>query len=347
MKAIQVHQFVSDFSKTDDSHISLNSAIPKPEKFKKDEVLVKVSACSISPGDVIMLQGNLIFLHQPFPFVPGMDICGTVEDANGHDEAFKVGDVVVASNDMTPVGGLAEYMVVKVSELKHKPTNVNRLEAAASSSAITARNAVVDHVQKGDRVLILGGSGGVGSAAIQIAKHVANAEFVATTSSQTEFCEKLGADMVIDYRESNWWEMQWEQKFDKIIDCVGGGNFYGRATNVLKCGKQGGQFVAVTGDVTKPDCRTAWKAIKFFASLPWRPLYTRLKSRTLPHYVLLMPYDVPNGRAQVLEWMEKEQLRIPLDSNNSPYEFTTEWVRAAFAKLASGHAHGKVVISIE
>jgi len=347
MKAIQVNQFVSDFSKMDDSHMSLNTAVAKPT-LKKDEVLIKVSACSISPGDVIMVHGNLIFLHEAFPFVPGMDISGTVEDPNGHEDEFTKGDVVVAANGMSPVGGLAEYMAVSVAEVKHKPDSVNPLQAAASSSAITARNAVLDHVQKGDRVLILGGSGGVGSAAIQLAKSsMVQASFVATTSSQEDFCKKLGADMVINYHKSNWWEMMEEfdnQKFDKIIDCVGGGNFYGKATQVLKPGKQGGEFIAVTGDDTKPDCRTVWKAIKFFANLPWRPLYTRMQGRKLPHFTMLMPYDAPNGRSQVLEWMDQGKLSIPLEPS---YEFTSQGVRDAFTKVASGHAHGKVVISMK
>lgn len=68
------------------------------------------------------------------------------------------------------------------------------------------------------------------------------------------------------------------KQFDVIVDTVGGGNFYGRAEQVLKPGKQGGKFVAVTGDDPRPDCRTVWKAIKFFANMPLRPLYTKIKS---------------------------------------------------------------------
>lgn len=341
---MQVHQFVSDFSKMDDSHMSMNETAVKPALLKTNQLLIKVSACSISPGDKVMIQGNIIFLHETFPFVPGMDVCGTVQDANGHEQLFQNGDVVVAANGMSPVGGLAEYMAVDVAEVKHKPTTVNVLEAAASSSAITARNAVMDHVRKGDRVLILGGSGGVGSAAIQVAKRIAQASFVATTSSQDDFCTTLGADLVINYQNSNWWEVDWDQKFDTIIDCVGGGNFYGKATNVIKPGKLGGTFIAVTGDDTNPDCRTVWKAIKFFAKMPWRPLYTSIRRRTLPKYVMIMPYDVPNGRTQVLEWMGEGKLSIPLELK---YSFTAQGVRDAFAKVAGGHAHGKVVISMD
>ena len=133
-----------------------------------DEMLIQVLACSLSPGDIIMLGGNAIFLHpKSFPFVPGMDVCGKILNPNGSTD-FQINDVVVAANGISPQGGLAQYMAIKKSEAVHKPDNVNILEAAASSSAITARNAVLDHVKEGDRVLILGGSGGVGSAAIAL-----------------------------------------------------------------------------------------------------------------------------------------------------------------------------------
>ena len=344
MKAIQVHQFVSDFSALEgkDDILSMSTDVPKPS-LKKKQVLIRVLACSISPGDVIMVHGNLIFMHESFPFIPGMDVCGVIVDANG-SKKFNVGDVVVADNGMVPIGGMAEFMAVSEDEAVLKPPKLSIEECAASTSAITARNAVMDHVNVGDRVLILNGSGGVGSAAIQIAKKHAKASFVATTSSQIDFCKQLGADQVINYRLENWWEIPYDKKFDVIIDCAGGGNFYGRAEKVLKTGKQGGKFVAVTGDDTRPDCRTVWKAIKFFAAMPWRSIYTRLlKSSTLPRYILMMPYDFPQGRKQVLTWMEEGTLSIPLDNK---YEFSAESVRAAFTKVASGHAHGKVVVSM-
>lgn len=346
MKAIQVHKFVSDFKALRDADdIMSMQEVPRPVP-KKGQLLVKVSACSISPGDIIMVHGNLIFMHADFPFVPGMDVCGTVQDANGSNK-FKVGDVVVAANGMSPVGGMAEYMAVDEAEAVLKPANVTNQVAAASSSAITARNAVMDHVQPGDRVLILNGSGGVGTAAIQLAKY-RKASFVATTSSQIAFCKKLGADRVVNYREENWWEVDYGdgQKFDKIIDCAGGGNYYGRATKVLKPGKQGGEFIAVTGDDTKPDCRTIWKAIKFFAAMPWRPLYSRLKSNTLPKYILMMPYDMSQGRQEVLQWLNEGTLKVPLDGE-SPMSFNVDNVRKAFATVASGHAHGKVVVTMD
>jgi NADPH:quinone reductase-like Zn-dependent oxidoreductase len=361
MKAAQVHRFVTDFGSAESlaDSLTITTNVPRPIP-TKSQILVRVLACSISPGDAIMVHGNLIFLHQPFPFVPGMDICGVVVEEPDNDKQkkkispknagpplFRPGDIVVASNGIAAVGGLAEYMAVDVKEAVHKPADVGILEAAASSSAITARNAVMDHVKSGDRVLILGGSGGVGSAALQLAKHIVGASYVATTSTQEELCAKLGADRVIDYRTEDWWDMKhYDQKlFDVIIDCVGGPDHYGHAPAVLKPAKAGGTFVAVTGDDPLPDCRTWWRAIQFFFHLPWRPLYAWWHGRTLPKYVMIMPYDIPQGRAQVLQWMADGRLSIPLDGD--PFPFTDDGVRAAFGKIGTGHAHGKVVVAVQ
>eukprot|EP00584_Thalassiosira_punctigera_P010438 CAMPEP_0172528010 /NCGR_PEP_ID=MMETSP1067-20121228/2536_1 /TAXON_ID=265564 ORGANISM="Thalassiosira punctigera, Strain Tpunct2005C2" /NCGR_SAMPLE_ID=MMETSP1067 /ASSEMBLY_ACC=CAM_ASM_000444 /LENGTH=353 /DNA_ID=CAMNT_0013311859 /DNA_START=105 /DNA_END=1166 /DNA_ORIENTATION=- len=350
MKAIQVHDFIDldglGDEKIAETSLSMKDSVPKPASLKKNQLLVKVLACSISPGDVITVQGNMLVMHQSFPFVPGMDICGTVVDNNG-STLFQNGDVVVASNGMTPVGGMAEYMAVDEAQAAIKPSDVPNEEAASSSSAVTARNAVLDHVKEGARVLILGGAGGVGSAAIQVAKKHGKASFVATTSTQIDLCKELGADRVVDYRSEDWWTIEEfrEEKFDVVIDTVGGGNFYGRATEVLKTGKEGGSFVAVTGDEPKPDCRTVWSTIKFFARMPCRPVYTRIRSGTYPKYVLLLPYDEAEGRKQVLGWMREESLKIRLDEA-SPLPFTAEGVGNAFRKVGSGHAHGKIVVQI-
>jgi len=346
MKAIEVHQFIQDFDDVRDT-MKMNNQAERPT-LKKNQMLIKVLACSLSPGDVIKVGGNLIFLHpSKFPFVPGMDVCGIVEDPNG-DDRFKVGDTVVAADGINSEGGMAQYMAIPKSEAVLKPAQVGVLEGASSSSAITARNAVLDNVKKGDRVLILGGSGGVGVASIQLAKHHAKASFVATTSTQSALCESLGADQVINYRTENWWELEAFQKdkFDVIIDTVGGGNFTNKAAKVLKTRKQGGSFIAVTGDDPKPLVNTWWKAIKFMAKMPARPLYTWWNGKRLPKYVALMPYDYPQGRTQVLGMMENKALKIPLD-DQCPLPFSEEGVRKAFEIVASGHAHGKVVVSME
>lgn len=343
MKAMCATQYASSSFDNLDKIMSIKS-IPICKPTSK-QLLVKVLACSISPGDKIMMKGKLIFLRRPFPFIPGMDICGEVVDPNGSTQ-FKVGDLIVASNGFSPTGGMAEYMAVDKSEAVLKPKILGINESAACSSAITARNAVMDHVLPGDRVLILGGSGGVGLSAIQFAKHQAKASFVATTSTQTELCAAAGADLVLNYRQEKWWEYSWEKKFDKIIDTVGGGNFDRKAHLVLKTNKAGGEFVAVVGDNPDPDVSSLLKVLPFMWEMMRQPLMTRLFPRRNPKYTLLAPYNVTAGRKEVLDLMAKGEHSIEIE-NRCPCPFTDEGVREAFRIVASGHAHGKVIVSME
>jgi NADPH:quinone reductase-like Zn-dependent oxidoreductase len=90
-------------------------------------MIIQVLACSISPSDIIIVHGNLIFMHEALPFIPGMDVCGVVHDPNGHDSKFRTGDVIVASPNglVSPTGGMDEYMAIAVSEAVLKPPTVN------------------------------------------------------------------------------------------------------------------------------------------------------------------------------------------------------------------------------
>ena len=375
MKAVYVHEFVKDYEeikKKDSTVITVDEVAPHPtlshttsssskttkEKNKNNnELLVKVLACSLSPGDVNMIEGNFYFLHpQSFPFIPGNDICGIVEETTSSTCKFRKGDIVVGDNGFTPTGGLAEYAIIPESQAVLKPHGVTIFEAAAcNTSATTASNAVLDHVKENDRVLILGGSGGVGSVAIQLAKHVAKASFVATTSTQHKLCGSvLGADAVIDYRLQNWWEIEEYQnnKFDVIIDTVGGGNYDGKAEKVLKSRRhldgRCGEFVAVVGDNPKPTANTLWKAIQYTFQLFVRPLYNNTVGRyyyDLPKYTLLLPYDTVLAKKQVLDMIQTRKIKIPLEAK-TPYPFTKQGICDAYQKVASGHAHGKVVISM-
>ena len=114
---------------------------------------------------------------------------------------------------------------------------------------------------------------------------------------------------------------------------------------MLKSRADGGEFVAVVGDIPKPNANTLWKAIKFTFSLFVQPLHNVTFGRHLPKYTLLLPYDSNLARKQVLDMMENNTLKIPLEAK-SPYPFTKDGVCAAFKCVASGHAHGKVVITM-
>mmetsp|Transcript_17708 Transcript_17708/g.25984 ORF Transcript_17708/g.25984 Transcript_17708/m.25984 type:complete len:473 (-) Transcript_17708:491-1909(-) len=350
MKSIQVHKFSSEFGKVDEGMLTFSTTTAKPKtrkKTKSKDMIIRVLTCSTSPADTLMMKGDIVFLHpsKGFPYVPCMDVCGVVEEIDSGVTEFKVGDYIVANNGFSPEGGMAEYMLVKSSNATLKPGNVDIIQAAAASSAVTALHAS-EHVTEGDRVLILGGSGGVGTSAITLAKSIAGASFVATTSTQAELCKDLGADVVIDYREQNWWEMKefQENKFDKIIDTVGGGNFE-NAILVLKNRRQGGEFIAVAGDDPTPKVGSWFGALKASSGMRLRSLGTRLRPRNNPGYIMLTPYDEINGLAQVLQLVQERKLKIVVDPV-TPLPFSEEGAKKAFDVQGSRHAHGKIVLKI-
>lgn len=327
--------------------VSIVNDWPRPSLDGKKKLLVRVHACSVSPGDKHCMSGGIRALIAPssFPYVVGMDVCGVVEAADD-GTGFSVGDMVWSSNGVEPWGGMAEVTAVKASETALKPKGVDVLTAASSTSALTAVNALeAGGVQTGSRVLVLGGSGGVGTATVQLCKN-AGASFVATTSTQGDLMTSLGADRVVDYRSENWWEINEfrETRFDAIIDCVGGNNHWIRAADVLKSRADSGTFVAVCDDNPNPEYTSICLAIgPLFKSLLGRPLWNLLTRK--PYYKLVMTDSSAAAKTKVLSLLDSGRLNIILDSS-SPLPFTEEGVKAAFAQVESRHAHGKVTVKM-
>ncbi|CAM9955163.1 unnamed protein product, partial [Heterosigma akashiwo] len=231
------------------------SEIPRPVITKgSGEMLVRVLACSFTPGDWRMLSGQARLLKKPegWPYVPCLDIAGIVEGVD-EDESDQVGDEIIGTWDgMFGAGGLAEYALVKTSLATLKPKNISFCEGAALANSPNHALKVIElaNVCETDRVLVLGGSGGVGLNVIQMAR--SRASFIAATSSDTSMLHSLGVDRAIDYRSEHWWEVPefLHEPFDVIIDCAEGRAAWGRAcqSRVLKRGAQrlqGGRFIAV------------------------------------------------------------------------------------------------------
>jgi len=211
--------------------------LPKPTKddLKPGKLILKVHASSLNPADYKQRSGAQRFLIKiSLPVVYGFDFCGTViATPEGHQSSFSEGDVVFGMVKGIRRGSLAEYMIVDEDVCVLKPESVSDEDAASIPLvAITAVKAFrkcglkeYDPDGKRPRVLVTGGAGGVGSCAIQLAKNLYNASFVATTASpgkKTELVKGLGADHVVNYREENVADVfQNEPPFDAIFDCVG------------------------------------------------------------------------------------------------------------------------------
>lgn len=330
--------------------LSMSSEWPKPTLNPKGgQMLVRVEACSLSPGDAIFVTGVCSKVMQPenFPCVPGMDVCGIVEEI-AEGSKFKVGDRVICSNGMLPVGGLAEYMAADIKNAALAPKNVGIVGAAAlpnspMAAMLTARAA---KIKPGDRVMVLGGSGGVGTSLVQLVKD-AGASFVATTSTNESLMSSLGADMVINYRTQKWWEIEEfkSKPFDVVVDCVGWRDEWkaSKRAGVLKPYRQGGRYIAVAFTDT-PRMTTIWEGVKLFAPVLWRVLWTYLYP-WVPRYVSIICEPVERDFEELAQVVADGRLK-PVIAQSSPYPFTIEGVKEAFSLQMSKHAHGKVVVKI-
>ena len=213
MKAIVVHEYGGpEVLKYED--------VPRPEP-KENEALVQVIAAGVNPVDALIRTGKYAkFFGTTLPLIPGYDIAGIVEKTGAKITKLKAGDSIYAY--VLWGGGYAEYAVATEGEATAKPKSLNYIEAAAAPLvALTAWQALIDtaKLSAGQTVLIHGGSGGVGSMAIQIAK-ARGAKVIATAStSNQELLKQLGADVAIDYTKTKFEDVA--KDVDVVLDSVG------------------------------------------------------------------------------------------------------------------------------
>lgn len=223
-----------------------NIEIPE---LKEGEVLVKVKAAGVNPVDAVITNGYYKdMLPHSFPVISGWDLAGTIEDRGHAARKFSVGEDVYAYARRPEVkwGTYAEYIVIPESYLSKKPVNISFEEAAGIPLAgLTAYQGLFDSgkLEKGQRVLIVGASGGVGGFAIQLAKNK-GAEVIGVASAENSFFMKqLGADHTIDYKKQDIGKAArdiYEDGVDLIFDCNGADSM----KQSLKALKPGGRVVS-------------------------------------------------------------------------------------------------------
>uniref|UniRef100_UPI0040482524 NADP-dependent oxidoreductase n=1 Tax=Yoonia sp. TaxID=2212373 RepID=UPI0040482524 len=281
-----------------------------------DSVIIKVHAASVNPIDNILRMGYMKeIMPLTFPFVMGYDVSGVVTEVGKDVTTFKVGDAVYARPNQDDKGAVAEFARVKEAELALKPESLTHAEAASLPLAgLTAWQAFVEFadLKQGQKVLIHAGSGGVGTLAIQMAKHLG--AFVATTVSarNADLVKSLGADLVIDYKSEAFDEVISE--YDVVLDMVGG-EIMNRSFKVLK---KGGHLVSIKGQDT--DGLAAKHDVKF----DWFFMH-------------------PDG-AQLKALADQVAAGVLKPVIDSTFKFAD--AGKAYAHLADGHAVGKIVIDM-
>jgi NADPH:quinone reductase-like Zn-dependent oxidoreductase len=287
-------------------------------------VLVHVLAVSVNAADWHVLRGRPLFsratlgLLRPKHQILGVDVAGRVEAVGSGVTRFKAGDEVYANLLDHGYGGFAEYVSVPVEAMAAKPASLSFEEAAAvPMAATTALQGLGRHgtLQPGQQVLINGGSGGVGSFAVQLAK-ASGAEVTAVTSTPNlELVRSLGADQVIDYAKEDF--TRTGRRWDRILDTVGN-----RSVPDLRRALAPGGKAAVTG----------------FTSVR-RLLGVSLRGGK--DIAQVQAHVTTRDLALLSELIEAGKLRPQIDRR---YRFAE--LPAAIAYLEQGHARAKVVVGV-
>ncbi len=286
------------------------------------EVLVKVLAVSVNPADWHCLRGKPLFaratlgLLRPKHPILGGDIAGQVETLGDGVTQFTPGDEVYASLLDHGFGGFAEYVSVPVDAMASKPANLTFEEAAAVPiAAVTALQGLRHHgdIQAGQKVLVNGASGGVGTFAVQIAKSF-GAEVTGVTSTRNiDLVRSLGADHVVDYTSTDFVES--EQRYDLILDAIGNRSVPDLSRACAKGGK-----AAVVG----------------FTSVAHA---IGVSLRGGKGMAMVSAHVTAKDLELLSELIEAGKVRPQIDRR---YPFAE--IPAAIAYLENGHARGKIVV---
>ncbi|HQZ58355.1 MAG TPA: NADP-dependent oxidoreductase [Acinetobacter sp.] len=311
--------------------------LPKPH-LQPDDVLIQIHAASINPLDLRVLEGEFkAILPVKFPFILGNDLAGVVVEVGDRIKKFKIGDEVYAKTDQT--GAFAEYAVVKASALSLKPRNLSMQQAASLPLvALTSWQAIVEiaKVQTGQKVLIHAGSGGVGTIAIQLAKHLGAVVATTTSGKNADWVKALGADIIVDYKTTDFEDVI--QDYDVVFDTQGGKTLE-KSLHVLK---RGGRVISISGPPDSNFAKTInanWLLQWIIPLLSWS-IRHKAKKRGIEYSFLFMQ---PNGNqlAEIAQLVESGAIKPVVDQ-----VFDIANTKQALEYVNTGRAKGKVVINM-
>ncbi|WP_246292067.1 NADP-dependent oxidoreductase [Lentzea indica] len=314
--------------------------VPEPE-VREHDVLVQVHAAGVNALDVKIRDGEfkLVLPYRP-PFVLGNDVAGVVVRAGAGVRRFKPGDEVYARPDKDRIGTFAELISVNEDDLAPKPKRLTMEEAAAVPLVgLTAWQALVEiaDLRKGQKVFIHAGAGGVGTFAIQLAKHLGATVATTTSAANVDLVKRLGADVVIDYRKDDFETVL--RDYDVVLNSLDDETLR-KSLRVLK---PGGKLISISGP---PDPAFAREIGK-----PWtlgpvmRVLSRRIRKaaqrRQVSYSFLFMR---ANGKqlSEITSLIDSAVI-TPVIDRIFPFESTNE----ALAYVQKGRAKGKVVVKIK
>jgi NADPH:quinone reductase-like Zn-dependent oxidoreductase len=313
MKSIQINRYGGN----DVIEVNDATSVPNPSSGK---ILVNVKSCGVNPVDWKIREGYMKQMIQlQFPSTLGLDFSGIIKQV-GEDvpSDFKQGDEVYGQASILRggSGAFAESAVVDQDAIAHKPKILNHEEVSALPLVdVSAWQALVENIglSKGQKILIHGGAGGIGSIAIQLAKHLG--AYVATTVSTNDkqFVQELGADQVIDYKTENFQDTI--SDYDAVFDTVAG-DTYKRSFKVLK---KGSGIIVSMLEQPNSDLMNQYGVKAVF-------LFSQVNKERL---------------TKLAEWVDQNNIKVNVDKT-----FALDEAAKALDYQKDVHPRGKVVLTI-
>jgi alcohol dehydrogenase len=313
--------------------------MPEPE-LRDDDVLVQVHAAGVNVLDSKIRDGEFkLLLPYRLPLVLGNDVAGVVIRVGSRVRRFKPGDEVYARPDTFRMGAFAERIAMSEAAVAIKPKTLSMEEAASIPLvALTAWQLLIDraNVKKGQKILIHAGSGGVGTVAIQLAKHLG--AFVATTTStaNVDWVKNLGADVVIDYRKDDFAVAL--RDYDVVVNSLGT-DVLEKSLRVLK---PGGKLISISGPPEPSFAKSigaSW-LLRQVIRLLSRRIRKQAKHRGVTYSFLFMKESGDQLR-EISALIDAGVIR-PVVDRVFPFESISE----AMAYVDTGRAKGKVVVKV-
>jgi NADPH:quinone reductase-like Zn-dependent oxidoreductase len=308
----------------------------------ENEVLVQIHAAGVNLLDSMIKWGEFkLFLPYKTPLINGHDMAGVITKVGAKVKKFKIGDEVYSRVADYRIGTFAEYISVNENDLALKPKNITMDEASSIPLvALTAWQALVEiaDLKKGQKVFIQAGSGGVGTIAIQLAKHLGATVATTTSSTNSDLVKSLGADIVIDYKTQDFETIL--RDYDVVLHSNRDTKILEKSLRILK---SNGKLISLVGPPT-PEFATS-------IGLPWYlRLVTKLISLNIKKkaqklnttFVFLFMRADGNQLGEITKLIESGVIKPVIDK-----VFSFEQTNDALSYIETGRAKGKVVVKVK
>ncbi|AVR33236.1 MULTISPECIES: NADP-dependent oxidoreductase [Bacillus cereus group] len=314
--------------------------VPTPE-INEYEVLAEIHAASINPIDFKIRDGKVkMLLKYEMPLILGNDFSGVITKVGSKVTRFKVGDEIYARPRKNKIGTFAEYIAIHEYDIALKPKNLSFEEAASIPLVgLTSYQALHDimQLQKGQKILIHAGSGGVGTFAIQLAKIMGATVTTTASEAGANLVTSLGADEIINYKTEKFEDIL--KNYDGVFDTIGGATLE-KSFNIIK---SGGNIVSVSG---MPNARFG----KEFGSGFFKTLLFSLASKKLTalekkhnaQYSFLFMKPSGDQLRTIANYIEAGKIKPVIDRI-----FPFEDAQKAMEYSESGRAKGKIIVKIK